>query len=275
MIQIPNFTNKADLFSWLKANKAMLEAAKKSQTKQADSVSFHLIEVAQDGTVTKAEARPELLELSEFPVKSVINTTNVFDSHHDVHIPGLWKKTLAEKRINYLVQEHQMKFDHIISDRVKAFTRSMTFKELGFDYSGITEALIFDSVIEKDRNPYMAEQYAKGRVKNHSVGMQYVKIELAINSDSKYDQEEKAVWDKYINQIANKAEVEENGYFWAVTEAKLIEGSAVPIGSNFVTPTIQIGKETALESSRESTDVEPQKSEINYSKLINLKFSKS
>ena len=31
----------------------------------------------------------------------------------------------------------------------------------------------------------------------------------------------------------------EKGYFWAVLEAKLIEGSAVVIGSNPVTPTLE------------------------------------
>ena len=272
MIQIPEFEKQEELFAWLKANKSFLITAKKSQIKQADAVVCNLVDISDAGIVTKAEARPELLQLDSFPVKSVINTTNIFDSHKDVHIPGLWKKTLSENKGLYLVQEHQMTFDHIISDQVKSFTRSLTFAELGFKYPGITEALIFDSVIEKDRNTYMAEQYAKGRVKNHSVGMQYVKLELAINSESKYDQEEKAVWDKYIDQIANKSDAEANGYFWAVTEAKLIEGSAVPIGSNWVTPTIQIGKQTALESSRESTEEKPQTIDIN--KLLTIKFNK-
>jgi hypothetical protein len=36
--------------------------------------------------------------------------------------------------------------------------------------------------------------------------MRYVKLELAVNSDSKYDAEEKAIWDKYIDEIVNKEE---------------------------------------------------------------------
>ena len=274
MIQIPEFNDNETKFAWLRANKTFLISAKKSAVKYADAVFTQGIEVSESGVIVKAEARPELLQLDSFPIKAVINTTNIFDSHQDVHILGLWKKTLTEKKPLYLLQEHQMKFDHIISDRVKAFTKQLTFTELGYNFSGVTEALIFDAQIEKDRNEYMAGQYAKGYVNNHSVGMQYVKIEMAINSESKYDQEERAVWDKYIDQIANKSEAEINGYFWAVTEAKLIEGSAVPIGSNFVTPTIQIGKQTALENSRESTEGEPHTSKIDYSKLINLKFSK-
>jgi hypothetical protein len=72
----------------------------------------------------------------------------------------------------------------------------------------------------------MFNQYAKGYVKEHSVGMRYVKLELAVNSDSKYEQEEKAIWDKYIDEIVNKVQIEEQSY-WAVSEAKAIEGSAV------------------------------------------------
>lgn len=265
MIQIPEFLNKTDLFQWLKANKKLLIAAKKSQLKRADAVSFLSVSESQS-IVTKAEARPELLDLSEFPVTVVMNTTNLFDSHKDVHIPGIWKKSLSDRKEFYHVQEHELSFENIISDRVKAFTKNYTFAELGYNLPLTTEALVFNSVIEKDRNPFMAEQYAKGRVKNHSVGMQYVTLELAINSDSRYDEEERKVWDKYINQIANKSEAEDNGYFWAVTEAKLIEGSAVPIGSNWATPTIQIGKQTALEDSRESTEGEPQ---INVSEIVN------
>ena len=68
--------------------------------------------------------------------------------------------------------------------------------------------------------------------------MQYVKLALAIN-DEDYETE-LAVWDKYYDKIANKNVADNTGYFWAVTEAKAIEGSAVPIGSNQATPTHDI-----------------------------------
>ena len=78
--------------------------------------------------------------------------------------------------------------------------------------------------------------------------MRYVKYDLAMNSDNPADKEEKKTWDKYINSVANKETAFEQGYFWAVTEAKVIEGSAVPMGSNFATPTISVGKEPEIES---------------------------
>ena len=89
----------------------------------------------------------------------------------------------------------------------------------------------------------MHTQYADGHVKNHSVGMRYVKLSLAINDEdagSNFD-----TWEKYIDQVANKEIAEAQGYFWAVKEAKVIEGSAVPIGSNQFTPTLENNKEPA------------------------------
>lgn len=108
----------------------------------------------------------------------------------------------------------------------------------------------------------MFEQYAKGYVKEHSVGMRYVKLELAVNSEDKYYRDEKEVWDKYIDQVANKETAEEQAYFWAVLEAKAIEGSAVVKGSNFATPTISVEavKDTSItpEPSEDTQKIEQQ-----------------
>ena len=149
-------------------------------------------------------------------------------------------RSLSENKNIIFLQEHQMKFDKIIADgkNLKAKVQTFTFKELGFNLDGQTQALIFDARINKSRNEYMFEQYNQGFVKQHSVGMQYVKLALALN-DEQYPAE-KAIWDKYISEVANSQTAEDKGYFWAVTEAKVIEGSAVPLGSNSFTPTIEV-----------------------------------
>lgn len=67
--------------------------------------------------------------------------------------------------------------------------------------------------------------------------MQYVKIYLCANSGEAWAKEYKDNWDKYIDYVANKSDAEALGMFWAVTEAKVIEGSSVVFGSNQVTPT--------------------------------------
>jgi hypothetical protein len=160
---------------------------------------------------------------------------------------GIWKQSVKQQKSFLHLQEHQAKFEKIISDTAKGYVKSYSWKDLGYDYDGETEALVFESDLEKARNPYMFDQYAKGYVKNHSVGMQYIKLEMAVNDD-RYPTE-KAAWDKYISEVANKAEAEQKGFFWAVTEAKVIEGSAVVKGSNHATPTISV------KENNEPTDV--------------------
>jgi hypothetical protein len=98
---------------------------------------------------------------------------------------------------------------------------------------------MFDSEILRKRNEYMFNQYANGWVRNHSVGMYYVKMDIAINNEECLNEFE--AWNKYYPQIANQDVADENGYFWYVLEAKCIEGSAVPLASNTCTPTIDNG----------------------------------
>ncbi len=216
-------------------NKATLIAQKKAAIKFADGIGYS---INTDDIVDKAAI--DTTDINSIQVKAAINTTNILDSHGDVHIKGLWGKSLKENKMIMHLQEHKMTFDSIISDKkdLKATAKEMTFKELGYDFEGNTQVLFFESTVKRDRNSYMFNQYAKGNVNNHSVGMQYVKLFLAVN-DEDY-KEEFAVWNKYYSTIANKADADQQGYFWAVTEAKVIEGSAVPIGSNQVTPTIEV-----------------------------------
>ncbi len=219
-------------------NKAVLIAQKKAVIKYADGVMGDYFTPELDKVLT-IKADSENNDPTKLQVKAVINTTNVLDSHGDVHIKGLWNKSLKENKMIMHLQEHEMKFDKIISDGkdLKASVKMYSFKDLGYKLDGETQALVFDSTIKMERNKFMFEQYQKGIVKNHSVGMRYVKLFLAVN-DENY-KEEFDIWNKYYSTIANKETADAQGYFWAVTEAKVIEGSAVPIGSNQVTPTLE------------------------------------
>lgn len=267
-MKIPTFQTKEELFSFLKANKSALVAEKKYQVKHGDCI--HHFVYNEDGSeeITKAIANPSDYNGNELKVSLVINTTNIMDSHSDVHLPGIWNKTLRENKNIYLLEEHKMSFRNIISDDVKAFVQSKSWGELGYNALGQTQALIFNTTIKRDRNEYMFKQYLNGHVKNHSVGMQYVALDLALNSDSKYDQEEKAVWDKYINDIINKEAVEAQGYFWAVREAKIIEGSAVVVGSNTVTPTLSVEGKSEPEQSTHKNTMPEKSTSIDYNYLL-------
>ena len=238
--EFPNrqFKSNEELFKELKTHKNTLIAQKKMITKFTDSFSYvHLL-----GS-EKSEAEKSNLgnqSPNKIQIKSAINTVGIYDSHGDVSVSGSWNKTAKEAKNILLLQEHKMTFDKIISDEVEVGVEVISWKNLGFDYAGKTEVLMFNSTISKDRNPFMFDQYLKGYVKEHSAGLRYVKMDLAFNSEVEWNKEEKAVWDKYFPQIVNKEEAEEKGYFWAVIEQKIIEGSAVVKGSNFATPTISI-----------------------------------
>lgn len=242
-VTVPADLKGKDLLKWMKENLATLITEKKSAIKHSDAIPIHTdintrMVIDKDGCLVKAAAgfTPDMSAIET--VLCAINTTNWMDSHSDVHFPKIWNKSLKDNKAFNHLQEHTMKFTHIISDQSKGYVQKMTWKELGYDYPGETEVLIFASPLT-GRNEYMEDQYRKGYVKNHSVGMQYVDIKFCVNEpEDEWYKVEFANWNQYIDQVVNKERAEEQGYFWAVLEAKIIEGSAVPIGSNTITPTL-------------------------------------
>lgn len=265
ILELPEFTDKSKLIDYMVSNKSKLIAQKKSVKKEADAITFASDLLIDRDEVVKADAsNPGIpADAKQIKVRSIINTTKLFDSHGDVHLDQLWNKSLKEGTFS-LVQEHQFNFKGTISDNVKAFVKQMTWHELGVNFEGKTQALVFDSIIDKEENEFMFEKYRTGKVKNHSVGMQYVKIDLAVNDD-RYEKEF-ATWEKYFDEIANKDDALAAGYFWAVSEAKIIEGSAVKRGSNWVTPTQSIQQTKGADGSH--SKIEPVKSTLKASELI-------
>jgi hypothetical protein len=235
----PGLVGKA-LYNYLTKNEALILHAKKSQIKRADSVYAPPLYVNAKGELaSKTEVSETQIDPTKLQATVVINTTNWLDSHQDVHIPGIWKKSLADNKSTgfYLLQSHGYDFPSVITDGCSGFTKNLSWKDLDQDIPGTTEALIFKGIIDQSRNEYMFDQYQKGYVKNHSVGMRYIKLVTCINDDDYPVQKEN--WDKYIEMVANRDEAEADGYFWAILEAQIIEGSAVLFGSNCMTPTLE------------------------------------
>src|SRR5688572_22817236 len=117
-MNIPEFKEKDQLYKFLKDNLSVLTAEKRVQFKKADAVSF--IYPVYDHKVKsfKADVSPEeLLNKDDLTVKIAINSTNLMDSHMDVHMPGLWNKSLKESSSRLLhLQEHDMSFKGVIAD---------------------------------------------------------------------------------------------------------------------------------------------------------------
>jgi hypothetical protein len=241
-MKITGYKNTDELFAYLRANKEIIKMQKQAQMKRAEAISFACVDYDELDEISIKSELQEPPENGIIKVRVVINTTNYIDSHMDVHLKRIWKKSLQEKRKLYLLEQHNQTHRGVISDEVKAFTELLIWKDLGKNYEGDTEALIFDAAILEKENPFMFDKYKNNKVLQHSVGMQYVKLLLCMNSDNKYDKEERENYEKFISEVANRDKAEEYGYFWAVPEAKIIEGSAVLFGSNDITPTISISE---------------------------------
>ena len=266
--EFPNRTFETDEIALkeLIANKKTLIAAKKSAIKYADAIPFISLPSVPK-TADKAETT-KLEDANVINVVAVSNACNYYDSHGDVSINGSWNRTAKNQKNGLHLQEHQNKFDKLISDEVSFAVETKTWKELGFDYEGSTECLVMYSKVEKETNPFMFEKYVKGKVKNHSSGLMYVQIDLAVNNSADWAKEEKEIWDKYYPGIVNKDDVDQRGYFWAVTEQKILENSAVLRGSNPATPTISVEPASGTSAKSES----PEKSTIHdeHKPIINL-----
>ena len=262
------FSTQEKAFKFLCENKKLIIAQKKAMIKEADSLPyFGTIESEKE--VIKAVNYESLKDSKIIKVVAVSNACNYYDSHGDVSIKGSWNRTAKNTKDGFHLQEHQMKFDKMISNNVKFTVESKTWKELGYPYDGETDCLVMYSEVDKEDNEYMFKQYIKGKVKNHSAGLRYVDVEFAINSEADWAKEEKAVWDKYYPSIVNKEDVDERGYFLAVKEQKIIENSAVLKGSNPATPTISVESADGTSNKTDSSNDTPISEQ---KELLNLNF---
>lgn len=244
-IIIPEELRGKELARFLVANKSQLIAQKKSMIKWADPVSSDTgLFFDNKGTYCKAEG-PETVppDASSLRVKVVANTAMWCDSHMDVLLPDNAKKSLKERKglIPHL-HDHKHEIGAEVGDVADIYYEDIPIKTLGVNKPGTAQALIFETDIRKEYNEMIFKKYKQGKIKQHSIGLLYVKLELAINdeeSEKEYD-----FWNKYIDQIINRELVEEKGYYWVVPEIKLLENSAVLFGSNMLTPTLEAKADT-------------------------------
>lgn len=265
-IDFPNktFESKEHLFKSLIDNKELLIKEKVSQIYKSCEKGTTL-NISQENIVKALETNKAFKMDSDYYYFAV-NSSNVLDSHGDLHVKGNWDKTVKEQQKKvYLVFDHQLKRSEIIAmkEDIELLTAEIPFSLIGKDYEGDSYVLIYKVAKNKIANKEAKEWLESGYSFEASVRMQYVKIELAINSKDKGSEKEKAVYDKYIGQIANAKEFKEIDYFWIVVEAKNVsESSLVMFGSNSATGTIQENKEAVIDTSintEPSNDTQEQK----------------
>lgn len=262
-VEIPKFEDNKALFAYLKENKESLINKKRSLPIYADAISFAVSKVhGKPSSVNKSAHEDDEEDEDKLRVKVVANTANFIDSHMDMLLPDAWAKSISERKelIPHL-HDHIHSLTGKVGEVVDIFSSTLSFSELGLEGSGSTQSLVFITDILKSYNEKIFNQYKIGGVNQHSIGLQYVKLDLAINDED--SEKEFEFWTKHLDQAINKEVAEERGFFWVVQEIKLLENSAVLFGSNPITPTLdnnvkdintQDVKPGETTSSKESSD---------------------
>ena len=256
-----DFKSKDEVYGFLAKNESKIIQAKKGVIHESahkfknDSCAYstkHLM-------INKLESVKNEIEFKEDFYYPIINTTNVIDSHGDVHLKGIWNKSAKEKNKKiYYVFDHELKSLSIIvkARDVEIKVIKTTFKQLGYDMDGDTEALTFvfnkESVIHDK-----AEDFLNDQEMQNSIRMRYIDVVLCMNSDKPEHKEYKKNYEKYIGEISNKEDLSEAEYFYAVKQAEIVsEGSLVPLGSNRFTP-IKYFKSQDIEPLKNTQKEEP------------------
>jgi len=254
-----DFATKEAMFHALKANEGNIISLKKAAIQKScdkgQLSTFNLFKVTEE---TKS-----LLNLKEDYIYPVINTTKYLDSHGDVHLDGIWNKSIKEVAGQlFYVADHDLSIKSVIAwpSDVNAMVKEVPWSFVGKSYEGTTQALIYEIPKSAIKNQQAKEIIEEKRPVQNSVRMQYVKVRLAINSTEKDFTENKEYYDSIISSVTNKEVAEERGYFWGIEEAKIVkEGSMVPFGSNDATP-IQY-KEAGTSTSEDEPGETTQKDE--------------
>jgi hypothetical protein len=264
------FADKSEMFSALKINKEKIIGLKKASIKNSDPVSY----VIKSTEVEKgAPVEGEVVGIGSY-VYAVINTTNYYDSCGDVHLDGIWDNSLKDQKGKlYYVINHELKLGSVIAypNDVEASVQTLKWSELGLDYTGKTQALIYKAKLTEATNKDALSAIVTKQDIQNSVRMGYISMILCIDDSSEDYKQEKANFDKYLAIIANKQDAEDAGYFWAIAEAKIVkEGSAVLFGANDATPILYTDPADAGQKQKEQVSPEDSSPKFSVNKLLSI-----
>lgn len=252
-----SYNNKEELFKALKENKQLIVDSKKSKIYQGIEKGLSL-KTKQESIVKTLDTIKDINIDSNY-YYFVVNSSNILDTHMDVHLDENWEKTIKEQQGKvYLVFDHELKRDEIIAmkEDIEMFTAYIPFSSLGYDYEGQSYCLIYKVKRDKIVNSQAKEWLEKGYSFEASVRMQYMDIVMCLDSDHEDDKKEKENFDKYYPEISNKKEFENIYYFWGVKQARNVyESSLVMFGSNHVTGLITEDQEEKKEAAESTSNL--------------------
>lgn len=231
-IELPAFEDQREQANFLVKNKRELIDMKKSAVKQWVTTPVLFV------------PKKELLIVKDFNGnedtedtvhRTIIgNTYNWMDSHDDAHKNNLFAQSIKDRggRIWHR-HDHVNQLTAKVGKFSNVYEQVLNWTDVGVNRVGQTMSLLADSAIRKSYNNTIFEMYRDGEIDQHSVGMQYDKLLLAVNNAE--NKEEFETWNKYIGTLGNPEKAIERGFFWLIVQAKLIEISCVTEGSNELT----------------------------------------
>lgn len=239
-VKIPSFDKKSDLFAYLKKNKAEIIEQKKSSIIKADPF-FCKPTLIKKSVDNNKQDSGIVVNPDRVAVKVIANAHYWADSYLDVIIKDAPKKSIEDPaNIIYFLKNHGRDTDDIIAIIEAIKLEDISIRDLGLDYDGSTQCVVFYANVMKDFDEKLFYLYLNKQIKQHSIGLVYVEIELAVNFDGEGYEDEFKAWNKYYDQVINKEEVDKYGYFWVIKEYILKENSAVLWGANSLTPTLEV-----------------------------------
>lgn len=267
---VPQFATKQLLVAYLRKEGETIIAQKKGLPITSENNEFGYT-VKQETTpfaIKKAGEAGEADNPDEISVDIIGNMAGWCDSYMDVMIKDNWNKSINDagasgQKLIYHLKNHVYSTDSIIGKDSALYTKMIDLSKFNIKTDiKKAQALMMSSTVVREYDSKCFMLYRDGQVKQHSIGLQYVKMYLCIDSDEAEDAQYKDNWDKYYSQVINKERVDKRGYFFAVTEAKIIEVSVVLFGANELTPvesTSQSSKATTQPETSADIQNEPEK----------------
>jgi hypothetical protein len=261
-LDYPIFKHRKDLYDYIALNKIELLEQKKFAVKFSDSTS-NLISVNKS-LISNHLPKDKVNEGVIY--RTIIgNTYYWMDSHDDVHLKGIFTKSINENKKIRHTHDHVPQITAKVGTFTRVYEEKIAWKSLGINKEGFTYCLLADSQIEKAKNEQIFTEYLKGEIDQHSVEMYYLKMDVAIN-DKDYADEYKN-WNAVYPLLGNKEKALENGFFFTHSESKLKAISCVIEASNELTGTFEPSNDTQF-------NIEPRKSTQgrDYAKLAMVKY---
>lgn len=186
------------------------------------------------------------VDLSKRIVTGFYNAYNFIDGGMDCLLDGCCKRSIKEGGPESgAVAKIKHALFHDVT-RLPGKILVLDERTIDTDSFGKVTGIYFETQMDKSTEgndtliKYQEEVYD-----NHSIGYRELQSSL-IERDGQHGNS--TTWDRYMQLVSNPEKAEEKGYFYAVKEIKLFEGSTVGFGMNELTPYLGVkGKEEVTE----------------------------